>query len=548
MAALNHYDDEQYENISAQLNDDETPDNSTIVSESMIDEDDMAHRGQYSGSRKRKRHQVDVEVSQRDHEHRLYADALLDYFMLNDSNSSYSNLRPPTIPDSYEIDRAIDSQGHTALHWAAAMGETEIVKTLIHRGAAIDVGNMRGETPLIRAALFDNCFERNVMPKMVHLLRATITTSDRYGGTVFHHVARTAQSCHKTQRARHYLDVLLNKLDETTDQREFHHFLDSRDRQGDTAFHIAARFSKRCLRAFQSKGLADDIPNHAGETVIQIIRERTSNRSSGGPNLMASSSPLLPDSQMPNGHRHTNGATSRSSNDIFMLSGTTNHRNKYRTHTARSFSESFDNISSQARVMASSFETEIQEKDTDLSEATRLLNVVSSERQAIRSATYTLAAMDENEIDEKKSGTLQDELAFLQAEAETLTEKKQYNDLHALVRMEENKVLSNPHANTNGVSASSASEEEDLRAKIEAAKILASEQVRRRHLLAEIVRGKANEGMTSRGEQFMKLIADSMGVDEAEVPDLLPDVLEVLEDGKVDGAIVDGGAVDGMVE
>ena len=59
------------------MRDDETPDNVTVVSESAYDDFDNS---QYTNSRKRRR--VEDHMSQADKEHQLWADELLDYFLL----------------------------------------------------------------------------------------------------------------------------------------------------------------------------------------------------------------------------------------------------------------------------------------------------------------------------------------------------------------------------------------------------------------------------------------------------------------------------------
>ena len=526
---MSQISEDQYDNISAQLNDDESQDNVTITSESMIDEDDIGmvqRAGQYSGSRKRKRG-LDAanEWSKSDQEHRLYADALLDYFMLHDGDTPYLSINPPTPPEAFQVDRPIDTQGHTALHWAAAMGEVEIVKDLMRRGANVEARNVRGETPLIRAALFDNCYEKGTMPKMVHLFQDTIMMPDRFEGTVFHHVAYTAQSCHKTQRARHYLDVLLNKLAEITAPRDFAAFLNNQDKHGDTAFHIAARYSKRCMRAFQGAGVASDIPNHRNETVDQYLRARAGHHSKSHDPL-ASSSPLQPDSALPD-RRELQSKSGKS----FSFSA-----NDLQTLTAQSFSESFGQVADKAHQYAQTVDAEVQEKESILSEITRLLQNRNNERHSIRQSTFAMVAIDD---DDGEDPNLREELERLTREAEALEEQKQHSALHSLVRGEENRVVMLNR--TNGVESDT-----ELRRKIPVAMALSQEQSLRKDLTREVVLGRSDAGMTAKGEEYMRLIASAMGMREDGVQAVLPEILEELELAKSDGVCV--GGLDGMIE
>ena len=481
----------------------------------MIDEDDMIQRSQYSSSRKRKRAEPS-SVSKHDHDHRMYADALLDYFMLLDGEAPYLIPNPPTPPADFEVDRPIDTQGHTALHWAAAMGQIEIVKDLMRRGASVDARNVRGETPLIRAALFANCYEKDSMLKMVHLLQNTIMLPDRYGGTILHHVAYTAHSCSKTQRARHYLDVLLNKLAENASPKEFAAFINRQDQNGDTAFHVAVRYSRRCVRAFQGVGAASDIPNMKGETVDQSLQIK-SKLPKKSDRYLTSSSPVQPDAIFSNGRE----LGEKSSNIMFAPS------HNFQTQSARSFSESFGMFTDKAKDLLLAVETENEEKESALIDANRLKAERDDERHIVRHQINHLAA----EAEEEDLTPLRDEMARLVREAEALAEQKQHGVLHALVRAEESQVAASNHSN--GVT------NEDIQAKIRAARALRQEQEKRRGLTREIIRCQGDAGISERGEQLMRLVTAALGVSLQEIPSVLPEVLEELEMAKNERGYID---------
>ncbi|MGG6498226.1 UNVERIFIED_CONTAM: hypothetical protein NY603_35395, partial [Bacteroidetes bacterium 56_B9] len=80
----------------------------TVVSEAFDDYDP-----QYTGG-DRKRRRVE-EMTQADKEHQLWADELLDYFMLMDSPLDQLPLAPSP-PQGADLNRPIDDKGHTALH------------------------------------------------------------------------------------------------------------------------------------------------------------------------------------------------------------------------------------------------------------------------------------------------------------------------------------------------------------------------------------------------------------------------------------------------
>ena len=503
--------EDQYENISAQLNDDETPDNSTVASESMMDEDDILQRSGFSGRKRKRVPDFGEQLSIVEQQHVMYADELLDYFMLSSSDAPVLNITPPIPPDNFQVDRTIDDQKHTALHWGAAMGDIDVVKDLLRRGATPEARNVRGETPLIRAVLFTNNHEKQTMPKLVHLLSGTIKLQDYYGGTIFHHAAWTTSSHAKSKCARYYIDVLLNKLSELCPSQEFANFLNTQDKQGDTALHIVARHnSRKCIRAFQGHGVAGDIYNHANETAEQIIYKHRTQRPERFP--IISSSPIQPDSQ-PNGL------------DLVP----SKHPLSYQTPAARSFSDNFTPlISTKSAQLAQTMETEALEKTHSLSEARRLLSTVETERHHIRARLFAHLnrAADENIDDDDDDDALiaHADYVALEQELESLFEQSQHATLHALVRAEEERAP-----------PTAFKPDEELKEKLKAAGALAGQQAVRRGLVSEVVRAQAEAGMSERGRDYLRLCASAMGVREEEVEGFVPDVLEELELSRGEG-------------
>ena len=517
--------EDQYDNISAQLNDDDSPDNSTAASESVIDEDDMLQRSQLSGRKRKRVQDVGDHLSILEQQHVMYADELLDYFMLSSSDAPLLNIIPPVPPEHFQVDRTIDDQRHTALHWGAAMGDIEVVKDLLHRGANPEARNVRGETPLIRAVLFTNNHEKQTMPKLVHLLSGTIKIKDYYGGTIFHHVAWTTSSHAKTKCARYYIDVLLNKLSELSPSQDFANFLNTQDKQGDTALHIVARHNARkCIRAFQGHGVAGDIYNNANETAEQIIYKHRNQRPENFP--LVSSSPIQTDSQ-PNGL------------DLLPTkSGLHSSRlSTYQTQAARSFSESFGPlIADRGTQLAQTMEMEVREKTQDLEEASRLLENVENERHQLRQQMFELMTKDDD--DEIMVHSQNEEYEGLEREHESLLEQSQHATLHALVRAEEERAPTTAafRPNRNTISPN----EQELKEKLQAAYALAAQQTLRKQLASEVVQAQASAGMSEKGKDYTRLIASAMGVRAEEVEGFVPDILEELELSKMEDGVRPG--------
>ena len=530
--------DDFYE-MSSQIIDDDSQENSTVISESMLDEDEIALQRSRAESRKRKRGSSAEYMNQSEYEHKNWAEALLDYFMLHDGDTPYTT-RPPTPPHPFDVDRVIDNQGHTALHWAAAMGDIDTVKDLIQHGANLGVRNIRGETPLIRSAIFANCYEKGTMAKIASLLQSTILIPDRFEGTVLHHICHAASSCAKTQRARHYLDVIFAQLSEVTSPKDFTQFINKQDTQGDTAFHVAVRHSRRCTRAFQGIGAASDIENDEGITVNHVLKDRIKKQNKTQDLL--SSSPIPSDgfhgSQIDLPKRLNGFPSFSNANDL-------------QTDSARALSESFGQIGSQVFDILHAIEDESKEKDTALADARTLVQSSNDEHHLLTKQGYELAA----ELEESDDHDLQNSLADLRAQSLALEEQTQHANLHTAIRLAENKAIedgaaaggthSGENTQTNGIlspprSSNSPNEPKTPRSlpveslsqqRVRTALELSQNQGIRRQLTLEVVDAGADAGFTERGEALMRLVSKALGKENAEVVGTVDEILEELEFG-----------------
>ena len=525
---MNHnyapYSDDYYDDqFSNQLNDDDDQDNSTIATASYMEEDDGFRNPSYPNSRKRKRGGPESIIDQ---QHMLYADNLLDYFILSASEEGYTQ-RPPVPPAHFDVDRTIDDQGHTALHWAAAMGDIDLVEFFLQRGAKRDARNARGETPLIRSVLFTNNFEKKTMPTLVHRLRDTLEIEDWHGGNVLHHIAMTLNSSTKKKCAREYLDVILDRMaDKMQDSREFSKCINHQDFNGDTPLHIVARNNtRRCFRALQGRGARTDIRNREGQTTDQILQLRRPTQQD-----FISSSP-------PPAFGATNG------NELVKApkSGPAAH---YNSQAARSFSQSFTGMTQDRGMeLALAYDSEVREKDDDLTQGQRLQQAAENERTQVRQLTFTHFAADGAENwNEEEVLRMQDEERHLQAEGESLSEQIQHKELHKIVRAEETRL---PRSERPAKDVVQAYSDTELEAQRRAAVELGMEQERRKRLTEVVVVAQGAAGMGERGEKLKRLVASTCAVAVEDVPVLAPELLEELRESKmeVDGGTGGGGIV-----
>lgn len=510
-----------------------TPDNVTIISESAYDDYDA----QYTNN-SRKRRRTEDPMSQSDREFRLWADELLDYFMLQE-NPIDSLPTAPDPPHHANLNRAIDDKGHTALHWAAAMGDVEVMKDLIRRGASIDALARNGETPLMRAVIFTNSFDRQNMDRIAGLLIRTVNMQEFSGSTVFHHVANTTQRKSKYQCARYYMDCLLNKMAERLSPMEVESVLNSQDQQGDTAITIAARHgARKCVRSLLGRNAAVNISNFAGQTADQFIVQLNSRRQERVNDRQMSSSPFQAghqrstlggavQSSTSNGipfdplvpHSSLNGTSSRTKGgkaDVYQSDGAI-------ALTAQLIPALVD----KAKMLASSLDDEIAEKDLELLEAERVAEMRRQERDALRKQQEELRA---TEMEQTSGGVfsdeqLQRELEDLQEECKILTEEEESLTLRRLMDEEQAKLGHLPQT-----TQSDLDEEATVREKLRIARELIAVHRERAELVQQIVQNLSMAGYAGDQELYRQLISGALGVKQDDVEGVLPEIAAELEE------------------
>ncbi|OAA50886.1 Transcription regulator HTH, APSES-type DNA-binding domain protein [Beauveria brongniartii RCEF 3172] len=359
---------DDYENTDAVMAEDDTPDNLTIASASyMAEEDryDLAHISTGHRKRKREEHLNDLTEQQ----HAMYGDELLDYFLL--SRNEQPAVKPDP-PPNFQPNWLIDAENHTALHWACAMGDVDVVRQLKKFNAGIAVKNVRGETPFMRSVNFTNCYEKQTFPAVMKELLDTVEARDNSGCTVIHHAAVMkngrvfSPSC-----SRYYLDIILNRLQETMEQSAFQQLLDVQDSDGNTALHLATqRNARKCIRALLGRNASSDIPNHEGVRAEDLIAELNASKKERGP--QRSSSPYAPDSQ-----RHASfkdvfaEKPSKKKTHLFKSAAATTVKSRIAPLIEEKFSD-----------LAESYDEEWNEKNKAETEAQRILNNTQAELHA----------------------------------------------------------------------------------------------------------------------------------------------------------------------
>ncbi|KAK1815105.1 Transcription factor mbp1 [Friedmanniomyces endolithicus] len=540
----------------------ETPaeDAQTVASESQFEE----YEHQAPPSRKRKRRPGNSpssppppRTSQADREHYMWADEVLDYFMLQDPSLDSPPLAYPTPPSNASLNRPIDEKGHTALHWAAAMGDIEVVKDLIRRGASIDSQSATGETPLMRAVTFTNCFDKQNMERLAALLVRTINMQDwTTGSTAFHHVAGITQSEKKYECARYYLDCLLAKVVEMLSPNDVERVLNEQDRSGDTAITIAARHgARKCVRSLIGRNAAVGIVNHVGETADQLIVQLNFRRQERRRGVAGSSSPFqggqagggavrAVSALRGMGFGSVNGGSGGGGGfaDLGGVAG----EDGYKSEAALTLTSSiFPSMAAKSQLLARTFDAEVREKDAELAEAERVVSVRQAELEGMRRQAEELRAREAEQMGELVGGEFGDEdeervLNELVGECEGLVQEEAGEVLRELIAAEEAKIGRLPGGQLDGDEDPDLKRDGELTEHFQLARSLLALHGQRQGLLSRIVANLAMAGYRSndaeareRRGMYKKLIEGALMVRGEDVEGLLPEMLRDLEEGGV---------------
>jgi hypothetical protein len=272
---------------------------------------------------------------------------ILDYFVSESTQVPQFLVTPPA---DFDPNVVIDDDGHTALHWACAMGRIRIVKLLLTAGADIFRANSMGQTALMRSVMFTNNYDLRKFPELFELLHRSTINIDRNDRTVFHYIVDIALQKGKTHASRYYIENVLARLAEYP--KEVADILNFQDEEGETALTLAARArSKRLVKILLDNGADPKIANRDGKTAEDYILEDERFRESeigvpaGGTTLLTSIAPQL------------------HSSEVGM----------------KASQKCIPQMAELLESLATSFDVELGEKDRDITQASALLGNIEAE-------------------------------------------------------------------------------------------------------------------------------------------------------------------------
>ncbi|GKU00328.1 hypothetical protein FLAG1_02448 [Fusarium langsethiae] len=498
------------------MGDEDTPDNLTVASASYMAEDERFEMPQAPGTGRKRRRDDNNLQDLTEQQHALYGDELLDYFLLSKTDQPAVKPDPPA---NFQPNWPIDAEDHTALHWASAMGDLDVVKQLKRFNASSTVKNIRGETPFMHSVNFTNCYEKQSFPMVMKELFETFDARDNMGCTVIHHAAVMKNGrVFNSSCSRYYLDNILNKLQETLEPSAFQQLLDIQDNEGNTALHLAAqRNARKCIRALLGRNASSDLANHEGIRAEDLIMDLNATKKDRGP--QRSSSPFAPESQ-----RHASfkdaliEKANRQSPVVFQSAAA----NTVQSRISPLIMEKFQDL-------AKSYEDEFREKDIAESEAKRLLSNTQQELTSVRQSITDV----EGQLEPEEAASKQATEANL-AKHQVLSLITHQNRLHV------QRAVDSELSRVNGEGGG---QEESYDKRLRLARELSSLLAEQRKAEAEYVEALSMVGTGDKIEKYKKLLNRCLDPKEAESLDTnLDSLIEMMEEERDENGMV--GAMD----
>ena len=507
---------EQYE-MSAGFDDTESIEQATIESSSMVADEDMAQMSQHTGRKRKRGVNEQAVMSITEQEHIIYGDQLLDYFMTVGDASQATRIQPPEPLAHFQVDRAIDDSGNTALHWACSMGDLEIIQDLLRRGADIKALSIHEETPLVRAVLFTNNYEKRTFPAVLDLLLDTISFRDWFGATLFHHIAETTRSKGKWKSSRYYCEVTLDKLCKSCSQDEIDLLLSCQDDNGDTAALVAARNG-----AFRLVNMllthcprAGDLMNKKGETASSIIQRFTQRSHAEHDIPPAPSSVTMANEQadalggdlMPSDHQSLAPPV-----DSAVTSELLSKIGAVMSEANKKLAVTYGN-------------SKLDQQDSnDVANPEALYEQLEADRQKIQKQ---VAALTVKEAELEPSENQFSRYEKVRTNYESLLEKLQHARLSSQLN--------------NGVSFEASKPEpsplsqEELMERFDLVHALVTAQKTRRGVVKDLAQQTADAGVSTKFDVHRKLVALATGLKEEELDPMAAELAETLEFDRMNG-------------
>jgi ankyrin repeat protein len=501
------FSQEKYE-MPPPFEEEESLDRATLNSPSIMAEEDMVPMSQHSTQSRKRKHRMNemTVMSISEQEHILYGDQLLDYFMTVGDAPEAAKVQPPAPPANFQVDRPIDDQGNSALHWAAAMGDLDIVRDLLRLGANVQAVSIHEETPLVRAVLFTNNYEKKTMSALVNLLQDNLTFRDWFGATVFHHLAETTRSKGKWKSARYYCEVLLQKLRDSLPPQELEMLLSCQDSNGDTPALVAARNGNFRLTSLFLLHCPDsgNLVNQKGETAVNLMDQANAERTI----------PLPPSSVTYANEQHDPENAGAIDNRSALKQAPEAATTSALASRIASLMDEANRKLTQAYGSAN-----VGQESADATSPQDLFQQLEKDREIIRKEKMALVSR-ENASDSLETQTAQ--YRAIEERCISLVEQIHHRNLSERFTAAEDQPSTNGNV-----------DEDELQRRYALVREMVSAQTSRRAAVRDLIQQKADAGVSTKLDMHRKLVSLATGLKEDELDPMSAELAETLEFDRV---------------
>lgn len=148
----------------------------------------------------------DNNVTQEEDGFDYYTERLLTFFSNEDEPVPDFLLNPP---DDFDVNKPIDNEGHTPLHWASALALPDIVELLISKGSNPLLLSNAGMNSLSKLIHFTNAYDTKNFYELLMLLRQCLIVPDAKGRTPLHYLVELSMDPEKYDCLRYYFDNIV---------------------------------------------------------------------------------------------------------------------------------------------------------------------------------------------------------------------------------------------------------------------------------------------------------------------------------------------------
>lgn len=200
---------------------------------------------------------------------------IIRYFSEDNGQIPYFLYNPPP---EFNLDEAIDDEGHSTLHWAASVGNAQLVQLLLSKGANSLVISNYGLNPLSKCVSFNNCHDMRNFHHILDLLETCLINTDVNGRTPLHYICQFSRVKSKLPALSYYVDLIFNKLKVMSNNTKgngvdlMRNVIDHQDAKAETCLHLAVKAQcPQLIKVLLNYGARDDIPNMSNQTAKSLM-------------------------------------------------------------------------------------------------------------------------------------------------------------------------------------------------------------------------------------------------------------------------------------